>query len=424
MLKIIINDATVVTSSGVFRKNLLIKDGRIEKIEATRIKAKNADFVLEDKNLLVFPGFLDMHVHLREPGYEYKEDITSGLKAAFNGGFTAVACMANTNPVNDNTTVTNFIKCKADSVGLPVSLYPIAAITKGLLGENLVEMGELKEAGVVAFSDDGKPVSNADILRKAMEYAETFGMPIICHSEETTLSKDGIMNEGKVSLLLGLKGIPKEAEILGIYRDLSIAKLTNARVHIAHVSTKEGISLIRKAKKEGVRVTCETCPHYFTLTEEAMLGYNAYAKVNPPLRTEEDVVAIKEALTDGTIDVIASDHAPHHRDEKEVELDKAAFGMIGLETIVPLTLELVRHGIIDFKDIAERLSRKPHQILGLKPPTIKVGEEAVLTIINPLEERYLTEENIASKSKNTPFLGKKLVGKAKYIVKKGEIFEI
>ncbi len=424
MLKIVINDATIVTSTGVFRKNLLIKDGRIVRIESVKIRSTNADCFIEDKNLLVFPGFIDMHVHLREPGYEYKEDIASGLKAAFNGGFVGVACMANTNPVNDNATVTNFIKCKADSLGLPVSVYPIAAITKGLMGENLVEMGELKEAGAVAFSDDGMPVSNADILRRAMEYADSFGMPVICHSEEPTLSKYGVMNEGRVSTLLGLKGIPKEAEILGIYKDLCIARLTNARVHIAHVSTKEGITLIRKAKKEGIKVTCETCPHYFTLTEEAMLGYNSYAKVNPPLRTEDDVEAIKQALADGTIDVIASDHAPHHKDEKEIEIDKAAFGMIGLETMVPLTLELVRQGVIDFKDMAEKLSRKPHQILGLKPPTIKVGEEAVLTIVNPTEEWLLNEENIASKSKNTPFLGARLVGKAKYIVKKGELFEI
>lgn len=424
MLKILINEATIVTSSGVFKKNMLINNGIIEKIESTRIKVRNVDFEIDDSSLLVFPGFLDMHVHLREPGYEYKEDIETGLKAAFHGGFVGIASMANTDPVNDNPTVTNYIKCKAESHNLPVSVYPIAAITKGLAGETLVEMAELKDAGAVAFSDDGKPVSNTNILRRAMEYADSFNMPIICHSEDVTLSQNGVMNEGITSLLLGLPAIPREAEILGIYRDLTIARLTKAKVHIAHVSTKEGVSLIRVAKKEGVRVTCETCPHYFTLTEEAFLGYNSYAKVNPPLRTEEDVQAIKEALTDGTIDVIASDHAPHHRDEKETEPDKAAFGMIGLESLLPLTLELVREGIIDFKDMAEKLSRKPHQILGLKPPTIKVGEEASLTIINPKEEWDYVEGNIYSKSKNTPFLGRKFMGKAKYIIKKGEVFEI
>lgn len=423
-MKITINDTTIVTSSGIFRKNILINKGIIERIDTAPIKAKGVDFALDGKNLLVFPGFFDMHVHFREPGFEYKEDISSGLMAALKGGFVGVACMANTNPVNDNTTVTNFIKCKAELTKLPVSLYPIAAITKGLTGESLVEMGELKEAGAVGFSDDGNPVINSDILRKAMEYADTFNMPIICHSEEKHLSKDGVMNEGKISALLGLPGIPREAEILGIYRDLNVAKLTKARVHIAHVSTKEGIDIIRRAKKEGVRVTCETCPQYFTLTEEELLGYNVYAKVNPPLRTKEDVLAIKEALSDGTIDAIASDHAPHHRDEKEVELDKAAFGMIGLESTVPLCLELVREGIIDFKDLAEKLSRKPHKILGLKPPVINVGEEANLTLINPTEEWFFTEDNIVSKSKNTPFLGKKLTGKAKYIIKKGELFEI
>ncbi|GAB4439598.1 MAG: dihydroorotase [bacterium] len=423
-MKITINNATIVTSSGVYRKNILICDGKIERIENKTIKAKGVDFEIDGKELLVFPGFLDMHVHLREPGFEYKEDIFTGLTAAFRGGFTGVACMANTNPVNDNTTVTNFMKCKADACNLPVSLYPIAAITKGLAGESLVEMGELKEAGAVAFSDDGNPVVNSDILRKAMDYAETFNMPIICHSEDKSLSKNGIMNEGKISALLGVPGIPREAEILGIYRDLSIAKLTNARVHIAHVSTKEGVNLIRKAKKDGVRVTCETCPQYFMLTEEELLGFNVYGKVNPPLRCSDDIAAIKEALADGTIDVIASDHAPHHKDEKELELDKAAFGMIGLESMVPLCLELVREGLIDFKDLAEKLSRKPHKILGLKPPAINVGEEANLTIINPTEEWFFTEDNIASKSKNTPFIGRKLTGRAKYIIKKGEVFEI
>ncbi len=423
-MKIIINDATIVTSSGVFRKNILINNGIIEKIEDERIRAKGVDFSLQDKSLLVFPGFLDMHVHLREPGFEYKEDIESGQRAAFRGGFIGVACMANTNPVNDNTTVTNYIKCRANDTGLPVSVYPVAAITKGLSGESLVEMGELKEAGAVAFSDDGVPVSNSDILRKAMEYAETFNMPIICHSEEKSLSANGVMNEGIISTLLGLVGIPREAEVLGIYRDLSIAKLTGAKVHIAHVSTKEAVSLIRVAKKNGIQVTCETCPHYFMLTEEDVLGYNSLAKVNPPLRTREDILAIKEALQDGTIDVIATDHAPHHRDEKELEFEKAAFGMIGLETAVPLTLELVREGVIDFKDMAEKLSRKPHAILGLKPPVIKVGEEANLTIINATEEWVLKEEEIASKSKNTPFLNRVMKGRAKFIIKKGVAFEI
>jgi dihydroorotase len=423
-LKILISNATVVTSSGVFRKNVFIEDGKIARISDVAIKIKNIDMAIDNKNLLVFPGFLDMHVHLREPGYEYKETIKTGLSAAHHGGFTAVACMANTNPVNDNAATTNFIRNTARSTGIPVDLHPIAAITIGLKGERLVEMGELREAGAVAFSDDGKPVENAGTLRRAMEYAETFNMPVICHSEEKNLSSDGQMNEGRVSLLLGLNGIPRESEILGIFRDLSIARMTGARIHIAHVSTREGVELIRTAKRNGVRVSCETCPQYFSLTEDLVLGYNTLAKVNPPLRTPDDVSAIKDGLRDGTIDVIASDHAPHHADEKEIEFEKAAFGMTGLETMIPLTLELVREGILDFKDMAEKLSRRPHKILNLKPPVISEGEDAVLTIVDPHCEWTLNRGTIHSKSMNTPFLGSKLKGKAMYIVKEGEIFEI
>jgi dihydroorotase len=423
-LKIKINNLTIVTSSGLFRRSLLIDNGIIKKISEKPIQARSVDISIEDENLLVFPGFLDMHVHLREPGYEYKEDIESGQKAALSGGFTAVACMANTNPVNDNSTVTHFIKCKSKETGIPVDVYPIAGITIGLKGEKIVEMGDLKEAGAVGFSDDGNPVVDSEILRRAMEYSKCFDMPIICHSEEKSLSKDGQMNEGEISLKLGLKGIPRESEVIGIFRDLMIAKLTNARVHIAHVSTKESVALIRKAKKDGINVTCETCPQYFLLTEKEVVGYNTFAKINPPLRTEDDVIAIREGLKDGTIDTIASDHAPHHIDEKEIEFELASFGMIGLQTMVPLSLELVRLGIIDFQTLAEKLSRKPHQILGLKPPVIKEGEEANLTIIDPQYEWILEKEKILSKSFNTPFLGKKMIGKAVYTIKGGQVFEV
>lgn len=423
-MKIKINNLTIVTSSGLFRKNLLIDGGIIKKISDKPIQAKGVDFLIDNENLMVFPGFLDMHVHLREPGFEYKEDIESGQRAALNGGFTAIACMANTNPVNDNSAVTHYIKCKSKETRIPVDVYPIAAITVGLKGEKIVEMGDLKEAGAVGFSDDGNPVENSDILRRAMEYSKCFNMPIICHSEEKELSKDGQINEGILSLKLGLKGIPKEAEVIGIYRDLMLAKLTKAKVHIAHVSTKDSVELIRKAKKEGINISCETCPHYFILTEEEVLGYNTFAKVNPPLRTEEDVMAIREGLKDGTIDVIVSDHAPHHIDEKDREFELAPFGMIGLQTMVPLSLELVRLGILDFQALAEKLSRKPHQILGLRPPAIKEGEEANLTIIDPHCEWVLEKDKIMSKSYNTPFLGKPMKGKAIYTIKGGEVFEI
>lgn len=423
-MKIKVNNLTIVTSSGLFRRSLLIDNGIIKKISEKPIQAKSVDFTIENEDLLVFPGFLDMHVHLREPGFEYKEDIESGQKAALSGGFTAIACMANTNPVNDNATVNHYIKCRSKETGVPVDVYPIAGITVGLKGEKIVEMGDLKEAGAVGFSDDGNPVENSDILRKAMEYSKCFDMPIICHSEEKSLSKDGQINEGDISLKLGLKGIPKESEIIGIFRDIMLAKLTNAKVHIAHVSTKESVDLIRKAKKLGINVTCETCPHYFLLTEKEVLGYNTFAKINPPLRTENDVIAIREGLKDGTIDVIASDHAPHHIDEKEREFEQAPFGMIGLQTMIPLSLELVRLGIIDFQTLAEKLSRKPHQILGLRPPVIKEGEEANLTIIDPHFEWVLTKDKILSKSFNTPFLGKTMKGKAVYTIKGGQVFEI
>lgn len=423
-MKIVINNATFVTSSGVFRKNILIKDCVITKISDSLISERGADFVINNKDLLVFPGFFDMHTHLREPGFEYKEDIETGLRAAHYGGFTGVAVMANTNPVNDNSAVTHYMICRAKETAIPVELYPISAITKGMEGETVVEMGELKEAGCVGFSDDGKPVMNSEILRRAFEYATTFNMPIICHSEENYLSQDGQINEGEISLILGLKGIPKESEIIGIYRDLTIAKLTGGTVHIAHVSTKEGVELIRKFKKEGVSVTAETCPHYFTLTEDAVLEYNTFAKVNPPLRTVEDKLAIMEGLRDGTIDVIASDHAPHHLDEKNCDFQSASFGMIGLETMVPLCLELVRMGVLDFKDLAEKLSRRPHRILNLNPPKIKEGEIARLTIIDPGYEWEVNEDTIHSKSKNTPFWGKKLKGKAKFVITGGKVFEL
>ncbi len=423
-MKIKINNLTIVTSSGLFRKNLFIDKGIIKKISDKPISSRGVDFLIDNENLMVFPGFLDMHVHLREPGFEYKEDIESGQRAALSGGFTAIACMANTNPVNDNSAVTHYIKCKSNETGIPVDVHPIAAITVGLKGEKIVEMGDLKEAGAVGFSDDGYPVENSDILRKAMEYSKCFNIPIICHSEEKKLSKEGQINEGEVSLKLGLKGIPKEAEIIGIYRDIMLAKLTKAKVHIAHVSTKDSVELIRRAKKEGINISCETCPQYFLLTEEEVLGYNTFAKVNPPLRTKEDVMAIREGLKDGTIDVIASDHAPHHIDEKDGEFELAPFGMIGLQTMIPLSLELVRLGVLDFQVLAEKLSRKPHQILGLKPPVIKEGEEACLTIIDPHYEWVLEKDRIRSKSYNTPFLGKKMKGKAVYTIKGGKVFEI
>ncbi len=367
----------------------------------------------------IVPGLIDMHVHLREPGEEYKETIESGTRAAAAGGFTAVACMPNTQPVNDNASVTHFILEAARTASARV--YPAAAISKGSAGEGLAEYGELKAAGAVAVTDDGLPVLDSQLMRRAMEYATSHDLLVISHSEEMALSRNGSMNEGLVSTRLGLRGIPVAAEAIMVYREIALAELTGQRTHIAHVSTAAATDLIARAKERGVRVTAETTPHYFTLTEEAVGDYNTNAKMNPPLRTEADRQAIRKGLQDGTYDAIATDHAPHSVQEKELEFDRAANGIIGLETSLPLSLALVRDGVIDPLRMVELMSSAPARILKVEGGTLAEGTVADVTVIDPEKEFVFTKESILSKGKNSPFLDWKLRGKAVLTIMGGRI---
>ncbi|GBD99676.1 dihydroorotase [bacterium BMS3Abin07] len=378
--------------------------------------------IIDASGLYVMPGLVDMHVHLREPGYEYKETIKSGTMAAVRGGFTSVCCMPDTKPVNDNETVTEFILRKAYAEGA-CYVYPIGAVTKGQEGRELAEMGMMREAGCVAFSDDGMPVKNSLIMRRALEYSRTFGAPVISHAEDIDLTACGVMNEGYLSTLLGLKGIPREAEVIMIKRDIDLALLTGGRLHIAHVSTEEGVNAIREAKRAGINVTAETCPHYFTITEDAVKDYNTDAKVNPPLRTEKDIAAIKEGLSDDTIDVIATDHAPHHRDEKLCEFDSAASGISGLETALPLGLKLVEEGVLDLSHLIRKMSLNPSDILGLDRGVLREGSDAALVIVDMDSEFEVEPEKFVSKGKNTPFKGMYLKGRPVVTICKGRIYD-
>jgi dihydroorotase len=389
--------------------DLLVADGKIAKLGKPGSLTANGAQVIDASGKLVVPGLIDLHVHLREPGYEYKETVATGTAAAKAGGFTAVCCMPNTNPVNDNRSVTELILSQAAKGGSRV--FPIGAITKGSKGEELAEMGELHEAGCVGISDDGRPVMNAAIMRRAMEYSRIFDRAVISHCEDAGLAAKGVMNEGFVSTELGLRGIPNAAEDVMTARDISLAELTGARLHICHVSTAGSVRLIREAKQRGVNVTAETCPHYFILTEEAVRGYNTMAKMNPPLRTAQDVTAIKAGLKDGTLDAIATDHAPHGTDEKSVEFDAAPFGIVGLETSVGLSLKLVSEGVLTMSDLITRMSTAPGRIIK-NGGTLSLGAAADITIIDPNEEWTVKAAEFKSKSKNTPFDGWKLKGRA------------
>ena len=393
-----------------FTGDLLIRDGIIAAAGESLDVPQNAD-VLELNGKWLVPGLVDMHVHLREPGEEYKETIESGTAAAIAGGFTAVACMPNTRPVNDCAGITRFILERAETAA-KARVYPIAAITSGQKGEQLTEFGDLLNAGAVAFSDDGFPVRNAAVMRQALEYIQNFDSLIISHSEEIDLSRGGLMNEGRTSTLMGLKGIPAAAEEVAIFRDTALAELTGGRLHIAHVSTKGSVEIVRQAKRRGVRITAETAPHYFSLTEEAVSGYNTFAKMNPPLRTEEDRLAIIQGIKDGTIDAIATDHAPHSVLEKECEFQLAANGIMGLETAVPLSLDLVRKGHISASQLIKCLSFSPSRILGIPGGDLKQGSPADICIIDPDADFTLTRDSLHSLSHNTPFLGKTLKGRA------------
>lgn len=399
--------------------DVLVEGGVIKEI-GKGLKAPAGAETIDASGKYVTPGLIDMHVHLRDPGLEYKEDIISGTRAAAAGGFTSVCCMPNTKPVIDNKAVAGYIIDKAKSAGF-ANVFPIGAITYGMNGERLAEMGELKESGCVAVSDDGKPVVNSELMRRALEYANGMGILVISHAEDLPLVGEGTMNEGFTSTELGLKGIPRVAEEIAIARDVMLAEYSNAHIHIAHISTQGSVRIIREAKARGVKVTCETAPHYFTLTDDAVRGYNTNAKMNPPLREAADVAAIKEGLRDGTIDCIATDHAPHHIDEKDVEFNVAINGIIGLETSLPLSLKLVADGILTINQMVEKMTVNPAKILGICRGGLKPGATADITVIDPSKLWTVTEENLASKSKNSPFLGWKVQGASAYTVLEGKV---
>jgi dihydroorotase len=399
--------------------DILVSDGKIAKLGKPGSISADGAQMIDATGSLVVPGLIDMHVHLREPGFEYKETIATGTAAAKAGGFTSVCCMPNTNPVNDNRSVYEFILSQAKNASARV--HPIGAITKGSRGEELAEMSELHAAGCPAVSDDGRPVMNASVMRRAMEYSKIFDMLLISHCEDTALSDKGVMNEGLVSTELGLRGIPRAAEEVMTGRDIALAELTGARLHIAHVSTTGSVRMVRNAKGRGIKVTAETCPHYFSLTQEAVRGYNTMAKMNPPLRTAEDVAAIKQGLRDGTIDVIATDHAPHAADEKSGEFDYAPFGIVGLETALGLALNLVGEGILSLAEVIRKFSATPAAILKLDKGTLSVGADADITIIDPNKEWTVDASRFRSKSRNTPFNGWKLRGMAVQTIVGGRI---
>lgn len=402
--------------NGLF--DIIIDKGKIVEI-GNDLEFTTGDIV-DVTGKYVIPGLVDAHCHLREPGFEYKEDIETGTQSAAVGGFTSIACMPNTNPVIDNESVVKYIINRAKQDGF-VNVYPIGSITKGQAGEELSEIGELKFAGAVAVSDDGKPVMKASIMKKALQYASMFDITVISHCEDLDIAEDGYMNEGYQSTVMGLKGIPSAAEEVMVARDLILAEYTNAPIHIAHVSTELSVDLIRNAKKRGVKVTCETCPHYFVLTEDACEGFNTLAKVNPPLRTQKDVDAIIEGLKDGTIDIIATDHAPHHIDEKNVEFASAANGMVGFETALPLVITyLYKTGVLTLEQIVEKMCVNPSKILGLNKGSLEVGKAADITIIDVDEDVIVDTAKFKSKSKNSPFNGYKLKGAIYYTIVNGK----
>ena len=402
-----IQNGTIVTAEGQLQGDILIENGVIAQMG--QVTAPNAD-VIDAAGKLVLPGLVDMHCHLREPGFEYKEDIVSGSRAAVAGGFTSVACMPNTQPVCDDEGVLAYIRKRAQEVNL-AKIYPIAAITKGLEGRELTEMGYLQKAGAVAFSDDGKPVASSLMMRNALLYAKNFDALLISHCEDLELVNNGAMNEGLSATITGLRGNTRAAEETMLAREIILAEAYQTRVHIAHVSTALGVELVRAAKRRGVQVTCETCPHYFSATEEACLTYDTNAKINPPLRTRADVEAIKAGLADGTIDAVATDHAPHHLDDKQVEFELAANGTSGLETALPLTYALVREGVLTWEQLIMRMAKAPAGILGIAGGTLAVGGCADITLFDPNEVWTVRPEELYTKGKNTLFAGWELTGR-------------
>ena len=417
-MKYVIKNGSVVFKDAVKKCDILVEDGKIARL-GEELHAEGD--VIDAEGLHIFPGLIDMHVHLREPGFEGKEDIESGSRAAVAGGFTRVCCMPNTNPVNDNAVVTTYIKCRAEKVGL-CKVEPIGSITKGEKGEELAEIGKMAEAGAVAISDDGRSVMDSKIMRLAMEYANDFNLKCLCHCEDENLVDGGVVNEGLNSTITGLKGSLRAAEDIMIAREIALSESLNIPVHICHVSTYSGIELIRGAKARGVKVTAESCPHYFWLTDDVIRDFDTNTKVNPPVREEIDRQAVVAALKDGTLDCIVTDHAPHAKKDKQVEYSLAAFGISGIETSFALSYtKLVKDGELTLPELADRMSGAPARILGLVGGEIKEGAPADITIADLAAKYVIDGEKFISKGKNTPFNGTEVYGKIAYTIVDGDI---
>lgn len=421
-MKLLIKNGRVIDPQSKIDRilDVLIADGKIAEVKEN-IKNSSAS-VIDAKAKIVTPGLIDVHTHLREPGHEEEETIATGTRAAAKGGITSLLCMPNTHPAIDNAPTVEFILLKAQKEGM-VNVFPIGCITKGSQGQELAEIGVLKKAGIVAISDDGSPVMDSQIMRRALEYTKMFNLPVISHCEDNNLSKTGVMNEGYMSMILGLRGIPRQSEEIMVSRDIMLAQLTGGHLHVAHVSTSGAVEMIRQAKKNKIKVTAETCPHYFSMTEESVKDYDTNTKMKPPLRTAEDLIAIKEGLADGTIDCIATDHAPHTNEEKNKEYDLAPFGIIGLETMLSLViLELINKKCLSWPEAVAAMTTNPARIFGLSGRgTLKPGSIADVTIINPDVEYIFSESEIISKSKNSPFIGRTLVGKADITIVGGTV---
>lgn len=428
-MNLLIKGGTVLNPAESIFSNLdlLITNGKISKI-APHIESRNAE-VINAGGKIISPGLIDLHVHLRQPGGERKETIKTGCASAAAGGFTSIACMPNTDPAVDNHIMVEYVKGAAEKEGV-VKVYPIGAISKGLKGEELAEMGLMSESGIVAVSDDGRPVDNSSLMFLALQYAKTFDLPVISHCEVTSLAEGGMMNEGYTSTVLGLRGIPDVAEAVMVARDILLAEYTGAHLHIAHVSSAKSVELIRQAKAKGLKVTAEVTPHHLILTEEDVGEFDTDAKMNPPLRTAEDRKALRKALKDGTIDIIATDHAPHTPEEKSLEFDAAPFGVVGLETALPLIFtELVKPGYLTLGEAISAMTIKPAKVLGIKAGIIEEGAEADLTIIDINAEKIIDKEKFYSRGRNTPFQGWKVRGipymtivRGKVIMHEGKVY--
>jgi len=414
-LKLVIRNGRVVDPKNKIDKkaDILIENEKIVKMgESSKFRpgdVTRSTITIDATGKVVTPGLIDMHTHLREPGREDEETIASGTRAAAQGGFTSICCMPNTQPVIDSVSGVKFILTTASQEGV-VNVYPVGSITKGREGKELAEIGKMRIAGIVGISDDGRPVMNAQIMRRALEYAKMFNLPVISHCEDLNLSMGGVMNEGFTSTVLGLKGIPRQAEEIMVARDIALAELTDGKLHLAHVTTRGSVELIRQAKKKRIKITCETAPHYISLSEEDVRGYDTNTKINPPLRTKDDIEALCEGLADGTIDCIASDHAPHLDVEKNLEYNIAPFGIIGLETMLPLVLtNLVSKKILDLNQAIAKLTVNPANILGLDKGSLSIGSDADLTIID-LNVKKKIDNEFTSQSNNSPFIGMELKG--------------